>query len=128
METSTLENYLTRYGWTFEKHGAAIVAGMETSDAQFLVLFQLNSPWLRINFPIFAPGQEKSAAFYARLLQLNDSIRLARFALTDQGDVTLNLDIYCEPVLEYTLFEVSLDVITYIAEKAFPHVMAETDN
>lgn len=125
MEALTLEHYLTRYGWTYEKHGDVIVSGMETAVAQFLVTFQFSPPWLRISLPIYAPGQARSAVFYARLLQLNDTTRLARFTLTEQGHVALSADIYCEPTLAYALFELNLDIITYIAETAFPQVMGE---
>lgn len=128
MDVATVEQYLTRYGWTYDKHEDLLVAGMETDSTQLLVIFQFSAPWLRISLPVYAPGKNESAAFYSRLLQLNDSTRLARFSLSEHGHVALSTDIYCETELDYALFELNLDVITYIAETAYPQVMSTFDS
>lgn len=126
MDAGTLENYISRYGWTFEKFNEAIITGVQTSAGNILITFQLASPWLRLSAPILAPGKDRSNIFYTMLLELNDRSRMARFALRDTGDVMLCVDLYTDPPPTFEQFGLALDVLVYYAENALPHLQADT--
>jgi hypothetical protein len=125
VDLSLLENYITRYGWTYERYEEVVVAGVETDAGNFAVAFQLGPPWLRLSVPAIAPGQDRSLEFYTLLLHLNDRSRMARFTLDEADNVVLCIDLYLQPSLEFAQFEFALDVLAYIAETALPHLAGE---
>jgi hypothetical protein len=127
MDHSALENYITRYGWNFERYDEVIVAGLETDTGNLLVAFQLSAPWLRLSVPAYAPGREQTGEFYANLLRLNDRSRLVRFALGEDGHVALCVDLFTQPALEYAQFELALDVLSYVAGTALPYLFGESN-
>lgn len=122
MDASTLENYITRYGWTYERYEEVLTAGVQSTDGDFLVAFQLAPPWLRLSAPTLASGRARPAEYYAQLLELNDRSRLARFALSEAGDVELCVDLYIQSPPTFEQFALALDVLVYYAETALPHL------
>ncbi len=127
MDSATLELYLTRYGWTFERYDETLVAGVGTAAGDLLIAFQLSPPWLRLSAPAYAPGHDRPAAFYAELLRLNDRARLVRFALDENDQVFPCVDLYLQPPPTYEQFALALDVLTYVAETALPHLLGDED-
>lgn len=127
MDSSTLENYISRYGWTYERYDEVVVSGLETVNGNCLIAFQLSPPWLRLSVPVYAPGKDGPAEFYADLLRLNHGSRMARFALDDDGHVTICIDLHTDPELNYAQFELALDVLGYIAESSMPYVVGLED-
>ncbi|MCZ2156794.1 MAG: YbjN domain-containing protein, partial [Bryobacterales bacterium] len=89
MDATLLENYITRYGWTFERYDEALVAGVSTDAGDILVAFQLAPPWLRLSAPALAAGSGRETECYTKLLELNERSRLVRFALGEAGAVML---------------------------------------
>lgn len=126
MDSTTLENYITRYGWTFERYDDVIAAGVGSAAGDFLVTFQLAPPWLRLSAPTLAPGVDRQIEYYTKLLELNDHTRLVRFALGESGDVMLCVDLYAAPPPTFDQFSLALDVLVYFAENALPHLQADT--
>ena len=127
MDSATLEHYLTRYGWTFERYDETVVAVVDTAAGDLLIAFQLSPPWLRLSAPAYVPGRDRPAAFYAQLLRLNDRARLVRFALDETDQVFPCVDLYLEPPLTFEQFALALDVLTYVAETALPHLISDED-
>lgn len=125
MDVSTLENYITRYGWAYERYDGVVVAVVRAAAGEFPVAFQLAPPWLRLSAPALAPGANRSNEYYANLLRLNERARLARFALDEGGDVTLCVDLYTTPPPTFEQFSLALDVLVYYADAALPHLQAD---
>lgn len=125
MDSTTLENFITRYGWAFEKYDDVIAAGVGSDAGDFMVAFQVSPPWLRLSVPALAPGVDRNIKYYTRLLELNDRTRLARFALRETGDVMLCVDLYTTPPPTFDQFSLALDVLVYFAESALPHLQAD---
>lgn len=126
MVATTLENYITRYGWTYEQYDEVIVAGVQSTWGDYFIAFQLAPPWLRLSVPALAPGIGRSLEYYTKLLELNEHSRLARFALSNEGDVMLCIDLYTTPPPTFEQFSLSLDVLVYYAENALPHLQTES--
>lgn len=122
MDATTLKNYITRYGWSYEQYDQVVVAGLETAAGNLLIAFQLSPPWLRLSVPMLAPGNGRSADFYTQLLQLNERTRMARFGLSESGDVMACIDLYTQPELPFSQFELALDVLAYVADNALPYL------
>lgn len=125
MDSATLELYLTRYGWTFERYDEALVSGVSTAAGNILIAFQLGAPWLRLSAPAYAPGHDRPASFYAQLLRLNDRARLVRFALDENDQVFPCVDLYVEPAPSFEQFALALDILTYVAETSLPHLIGD---
>lgn len=129
MEMDTVANYITRYGWIFERHeDDVLIAGLETGGDPLLVAFQYSPPWLRISIPAYAASEGRSENYLRKLLRLNHETRLVRFAIDDSGQVTLCCDIYCNPDLGYQQFEISLDALTYVGIEALSQVTSEAED
>jgi hypothetical protein len=124
LDATTLENYITRYGWVYSRYDDVVAAGVQSAAGDFLVTFQLALPWLRLSAPALAPGKDRPTEYYAKLLELNDRSRLARFALGESGDVMLCVDLYTDPPPTFEQFSLALDVLVYYAETALPHLQA----
>lgn len=125
MDDRTLGNYITRYGWTFERIDDVLVAGLETASGPMLIAFQLAPPWLRLSAPVLAPGKYRSVEYYTKLLELNERSRMARFALSEAGDVMLCIDLHTQPPPDLAQFSLALDVLVYFAENAMPYLQGE---
>lgn len=125
MGIETVETFITRYGWVFERHDDVLLAGLETDGDPLLISFLYSPPWLRISMPSFAPGRDKPTSYYLQMLRLNHETRLVRFAIDEQGDIVLCVDIYGAPEFDYQQFEVGLDAITYIGAEALPRLLTD---
>lgn len=127
MDALTLENYITRYGWSYERYDELLVAGVRGDNGEFPVVFHLALPWLCLSVPALAPGDGRPAEYYRRLLELNERSRLARFALGETGDVMLCVDLYTDPPPSYDQFSLALDVLAYYADTALPYLQPDAD-
>ncbi len=127
MDATLLENYITRYGWTFERYDEALVAGVSTDAGDILVAFQLAPPWLRLSAPALAAGSGRETEYYTKLLELNERSRLVRFALGEAGAVMLCTDLYTDPAPTFDQFALALDVLVYYAGVALPHLQADDE-
>lgn len=116
MQKETIGDYLHKYGWQYETADTGeIFAGFGDEESQFLAVFQLSDPWLRISVPALMPipKQQSREEFLIELLKLNYASHLARFALDDQDHVIMCLEMYAPGELDYAQFEVNLDAITH---------------
>jgi len=122
----TIKTYLTQYGWQYKCHDDIIVTGFEAENGLFVVVIQYITPWLRISVPAYTPPLPTTftSMLLYKLLELNTSGRMARFGIDERQSVTVCIDLFTEPELPYTQLETALDVISYVAETAHPHIMA----
>ena len=128
IDINVIQSYLSQYGWQFETTDSNdIVASFGTDTMQFLVVFQLEPPWLRISIPVYLLGLKSpiSEQHTLELLRANFNTRLARFAIDEHNQVILCLEIYVAQGLEYPQFEIHLDSITFFAETLYPKLSSE---
>lgn len=75
-------------------------------------------PYLR------SPKDETSAArLYARLLELNQTLLMAKFSIDDDLDVVLSVE-YALPELDRSEFDDALDVLSYYADRHYDELRA----
>ncbi len=61
---------------------------------------------------------ERAAALYARLLELNQTLLMAKFSIDDDLDVVLSVE-YALPDLDRSEFDDALDVLSYYADRHY---------
>lgn len=66
---------------------------------------------------------EKSAALYRRLLELNQSLLMAKFSIDDDLDVVLSVE-YPSGELDRSEFDDALDVLSYYADRHYDELRA----
>jgi len=122
MERLMIESYITQYGWTYqlpENAPDTVITGLELSNGTpILLVFQLQSSWLRISAPAFSPMPEGDdwATFAETLLMLAGQSRLVKFAIDGARNLFLCVDIFTEPSLPYDQFALALDVLAHYTE------------
>lgn len=65
----------------------------------------------------------KAAALYRRLLELNQSLLMAKFSIDDDLDVVLSVE-YPSDELDRSEFDDALDVLSYYADKHYEELRA----
>lgn len=127
MNLADLLAQLEQYGWSADQvDDRVLAAGLLVGENSFLVLFQLDEPWLRIVLPALVPGTQadRLPVLMQLALELNHSARLARFAIDDRGQLVLCLDLNIEHGLAYQDLELALDVLTYLADATYERLMS----
>lgn len=69
--------------------------------------------------------QERSAKLYDRLLELNQSLLMAKFSIDDDLDVVLSVE-YPSEQLDRSEFDDALDVLSYYADRHYDELRALT--
>ena len=120
-----------RYEWGFEtvEEGIWRSAFADEQDDEFDLFVAEGEDWLHFAVTPLTPPPTPacSAKLASLLLQLNRSVRLVRFAIDSEGDVSLLADL---PMAELTfaLFAAAMDaLIHYTRELAGPLSRAATD-
>jgi hypothetical protein len=114
-----LEQYLAADNWPCERlddNTWRSFFSVEGSDQKFRFFIRLNPSWLFLTILPFAPlpaDQTTHLAIYRRLLELNRSITLAKFAL-DKNDVVLTVELPTEHLVEAQVRD-GLDALSYYA-------------
>ncbi len=109
-----------RYEWTCEAVDDEIWrASFSTDrDEDFDLYIASSDDWLHFAVTPLTPlpTPECEAQLYAALLHLNQQTRLARFAVDEDGDVNLLLDLPLTGVDDAT-FAVAVDTIVYYTQR-----------
>jgi len=69
--------------------------------------------------------QDSSAKLYDRLLQLNQSLLMAKFSIDDDLDIVLSVE-YPSGELDRSEFDDALDVLSYYADRHYDELRALT--
>ena len=67
--------------------------------------------------------QERSAKLYGRLLELNQSLLMAKFSIDDDLDIVLSVE-YPFAQLDRSEFDDALDVLSYYADRHYDELRA----
>ena len=69
--------------------------------------------------------QDQSAKLYERLLQLNQTLLMAKFSIDDDLDIVLSVE-YPSKELDRSEFDDALDVLSYYADRHYDELRALT--
>jgi hypothetical protein len=127
MLTATrVEEFLTKDGWPFERvDDHTWRSGFRGDVNSFRFFVRLTDNWIFFTIVPFvvAPKSEASAlALYRHLLRLNREINMAKFAIDDDADVVLTVELPTENIDE-SEFKDALDALSYYADKHYLDVL-----
>jgi hypothetical protein len=121
-----VEEYLQRDGWPFERvDGNTWRSGFRGDVNSFRFFLRLTENWIFFTIVPFvvAPRSEKAALdLYRHLLRLNREINMAKFAIDDDADVVLTVELPTEN-LDEAEFKDALDALSYYADKHYLDVL-----
>ena len=121
--TLNIPSYFKRYAWSVEKLEENFWRSTFANDREedFDLYVMLDEEW--VNFavsPLVAkPAPDCQARLYATLLHLNQQMRLAAFAVDDDGDVNL-LASLPRHGFAYRHFAITLDALAYYTDRLAP--------
>ena len=129
MDIKTIEGFLQNYGWSYEIHeDNSLLTGFVSDNISFLIKIQVSFPWLRLQIPAFLPipdvSEDLRLQLYSKLLQINDEIRMVRFAIDKHSHISLMIDLFVgeESGVGFSDFEVALDMLSYAADTTFAYL------
>jgi hypothetical protein len=120
-----IEEWLQQYGWKYlvSADQQGVITGFTSqSNTAFVVTIQYAEPWLRVMVPTFAelPRSERRKEMLETALKLNDQISGARFAVRENGYLSICADLFSGNELRGEDFEVALDALSHVAETYYP--------
>lgn len=114
-----LEEYMKRYGWTFERVEAdALISGfLDESGAVYPLVVSLHSDLvsLQVAFRLSDPNFMHDAETFRTMLRLNYIWPLAKIGIDDAGGVVVAEDLPQEG-LNYRAFALALDILAETAQ------------
>jgi hypothetical protein len=126
LNPSRVEEFLTKDGWPFEKvDDVTWRSGFRGDVNSFRFFVRLTENWIFFTIVPFvvAPKLEATAlALYRHLLKLNREINMAKFAIDDDADVVLTVELPTEN-LDESEFKDALDALSYYADKHYLDVL-----
>ncbi len=121
-----VEEYLARDGWPFERVDQFTWrSGFRGESSSFRFFLRLTENWVFFTIVPFvvAPRGEKNALrLYSHLLKLNREINMAKFAIDDDSDVILTVEMPTDQLNE-TEFKNALDALSYYADRHYLEIL-----
>jgi hypothetical protein len=126
MTGGRVEELLNADGWPFERiDDNTWRSGFRGDVNSFRFFVRLTENWIFFTIVPFvvAPRTEQSAlSLYRHLLKLNREINMAKFAIDDDADVVLTVELPTEN-LDASEFKDALDALSYYADKHYLDVL-----
>lgn len=122
-----LQNLFTRYGWSYKVQDEnTLLMGFMGEAGQFTLGARISDNWLSLTIVKYLPPvpPERAADVFRHLLKLNGKISYVKFVLESDQDVVLAADVPCYKQVDYNLFATVLDILSYYADDAYPHLYA----
>lgn len=117
--TINIPNYFKRYAWTYEQVDSQIWLSTFSSEFEdeFDLYVSLGDEWVHFAVSPFLPRPEASqqAYIYAILLRLNQQMRLVHFAVDEDGDINLLVELPVHSFV-YAHFVAAMDALVYSAQ------------
>ncbi len=126
----TIEGYFTEYGWSFERLGQGIWrTGFRGESGAFTIYVRLTNTWLYLGIAPFVtkPKRECLMNVWEALLRINREMNLAKFAIDEDDDVTLMVELPMSSV-SYTVFAEGLTALAYYADDVYSELSELTQN
>jgi hypothetical protein len=123
----TIENvakYFDRYGWSYQllEGEPTILSGFKGDEGYFKIETHLHKGWLTFSLMDFLPKipDEKLPEICRYALELNTKMSYCRFVLMEGNLLTIVADIPAQTRLDYDLFAMGLDLVSFFADQAYP--------
>lgn len=126
LTAARVEEFLTKDGWPFERvDDNTWRSGFRGDVNSFRFFVRLTENWIFFTIVPFvvAPKNESCALqLYRHLLRLNREVNMAKFAIDDDADVVLTVELPTENIDE-SEFKDALDALSYYADKHYLDVL-----
>lgn len=121
-----VEEFLSKDGWPFERvDNHTWRSGFRGDVNSFRFFVRLTDNWIFFTIVPFVVGPKLEAAelrMYRHLLKLNREINMAKFAIDDDADVVLTVELPTESLNE-SEFKDALDALSYYADRHYLDVL-----
>jgi hypothetical protein len=121
-----VEEFMAKDGWPYERvDDNTWRSGFRGDVNSFRFFVRLTDNWIFFTIVPFvvAPKNEASAlGLYRHLLKLNREINMAKFAIDDDADVVLTVELPTEN-LDEGEFKDALDALSYYADRHYLDVL-----
>ena len=107
LDAATLRDWLARMGWSVVSDDGATLRVCPPAGAPLPMFVRLTEAWLLVAIVPALPDGPRPDDLYRRLLAVNRDMRLAKFALDEDDDVTLAAELPTE-ALDYAELEDAL--------------------
>jgi len=123
----TIDGYFQEYGWTFQRPegGRDWQTAVRCDVAVFRIAVRLTDNWVFFTMVPFVLGPRDpqcTERLYRHLLRLNRDITLAKFALDEDGDVLLTVELPAKD-LSYETFCDAIGALTYYADDTYVELL-----
>src|SRR5256885_4226380 len=126
LSSAGVEEFLQKDEWPFERVDANTWrSGFRGDVNSFRFFVRLTENWIFFTIVPFVVGPKSDAAalqLYRHLLKLNREINMAKFAVDDDLDVVLTVELPIESIDEGE-FKDALDALSYYADKHYLDVL-----
>lgn len=126
IDIATIQNLFTRYGWQSHAEGSSVLTGFRGENGQFLLAAVPAENWVTLTLVDYLPkvSVERLPLIAARLIEQQGRCEFVRFALVNESQLTLVIDV---PVIHgsvnYDTFAMLLDVIVFYGDDTYPRLL-----
>jgi len=117
-----VEALLKKDGWPCERgKDDTWRSAFKGDHASFTFYVRLTENWLFVSIVPFVTtpkGEREALSLYRHLLKLNRDMNMAKFALDDDGDVTLSVELPTEN-MDDSEFKDALDALSFYADRHY---------
>jgi hypothetical protein len=122
-----VEEFLTRDDWPFERLDQNTWrSGFRGDYGSFRFFIRLTENWIFFTIvPFVVAGRrtQNEGKLHRRLLELNREINMAKFALDDDSDVVLTVELPIEN-MGFSEFKDALDALSFYADRHYLEVLS----
>lgn len=122
-----IDGYFEQYGWTFKREEGSQDwnTGFRGDVASFRIFVRLTENWVYFTIIPFIVGAKEETCkrkLLWQLLRLNRDINMAKFALDEDDDVVLTVEMPSEN-LEYSHFSDAIGALCYYADDTYVEML-----
>ncbi len=123
--------WLTRYGWNFEKVDDQLwMTGWQGDTKSFPLTVRINSTWVHFEVPHLVDFEVDFNIWpelSKKILELNNEVQMLKLSLDEEAKISLSGQIYCKN-LDFHMFSETLGVIGYYADELFSMLIDEANH
>ncbi len=112
-------NYFDAYGWKYERReGTVFRTGFVGDTGHYDIWLKVTDTWVYFAINPYVPrptGRSHGAGTLHAMLKANHELNLAKFAVDDDGDLLLSVELPCEGFC-YTHFADALTALAHYAD------------
>jgi hypothetical protein len=118
-ESEELGSYFDTYGWKYERRDPGVYrTGFVGETGHYDIWLKVTDSWVYFAINPYVPrpdGRSHGSGTLVAMLRANHELNLAKFAVDDDGDVLLSVELPCEGFC-YTHFADALTALAHYAD------------